>query len=532
MNSFAHGVRVLAKKPGFTAAAVLMLGLGIGANAAIFSLVNAFLWKPLKIHQAEELVGLYSRDARKPDSFRAFSYPNFVDLRGQRGVFTSVAAHYLALVGLTEGDSTRRLFADVVSSNYFETMGVPLFRGRVFTADEERPGSARQGARGSDSYWQRPGADAATIGRSLRLNGRWFTVVGIAAEGFTGTTALTGAELYLPLGVFDALADNSENRGRALSARDYHVLIALARPRPGGTPAAAHGGVVRARSPCPDCTGAAAPGSDPGRSRWAACRYCRGDAKSLAGGEQGSDPTGAPPFPAERFRRPHLGHGIGGALHPAAFHGGGGSADRFPQRRQYDAGSRRGPAQGDRHPPGPGRRSARYRPTTSCGEPDIGADGRHLGPLHCLVEHRWAGEFDRPHRPDRPGLQRHARRAGAGRHLRLLPAQHAIIRLHAGVESLASGLGYRSQRWRARRERRKTSLLRRQPSGDGSDLPLAHAADRGRSVRALRPARRRYGSWIPHRQLHRGGTGRRTRRLRPGSRPGNLWRAAGSPESY
>ena len=99
MNSFAHGVRVLAKKPGFTAAAVLMLGLGIGANAAIFSLVNAFLWKPLKIHQAEELVGLYSRDARKPDSFRAFSYPNFVDLRGQRGVFTSVAAHNLALVG-------------------------------------------------------------------------------------------------------------------------------------------------------------------------------------------------------------------------------------------------------------------------------------------------------------------------------------------------------------------------------------------------------------------------------------------------
>ena len=241
MNSFAHGVRVLAKKPGFTAAAVLMLGLGIGANAAIFSLVNAFLWKPLKIHQAEELVGLYSRDARKPDSFRAFSYPNFVDLRGQRGVFTSVAAHNLALVGLTEGDSTRRLFADMVSSNYFETMGVPLFRGRVFTADEERPGSARPVAIVSYSFWKRHGADAATIGRSLRLNGRWFTVVGIAAEGFTGTTALTGAELYLPLGVFDALADNSENRGRALSARDYHVLIALARLRPGVTLAAADG---------------------------------------------------------------------------------------------------------------------------------------------------------------------------------------------------------------------------------------------------------------------------------------------------
>src|ERR1035438_260867 len=126
MNSFSHGVRVLAKKPGFTAAAVLVLALGIGANAAIFRLVNAFLLKPLAIHKAEELVGLYSRDTRKPDNYRAFSYPNYVDLRGQGGVFASLAAHNLAMVGLTEGDTTRRLFADIVSSNYFDTMGVGL----------------------------------------------------------------------------------------------------------------------------------------------------------------------------------------------------------------------------------------------------------------------------------------------------------------------------------------------------------------------------------------------------------------------
>src|ERR1035438_4989223 len=142
MNSFSHGVRVLAKKPGFTAAAVLVLALGIGANTAIFSLVNAFLLKPLKIPQAEQLVGLYSRDTKKPDSYLSFSYPNFTDLRGQGGVFASLAAHNLAMVALPGGDPTRRLFADLVSSNYFDTMGVPLYRGRVFTADEERPGSA------------------------------------------------------------------------------------------------------------------------------------------------------------------------------------------------------------------------------------------------------------------------------------------------------------------------------------------------------------------------------------------------------
>jgi predicted permease len=239
MNSFSHAVRVLAKKPGFTAAAVLVLALGIGANTAIFSLVNAFLLKPLAIHKPEELVGLYSRDTKKPDSYRAFSYPNFVDLRGQGGVFTSLAAHNLAMVGLTEGDATRRLFADIVSSNYFETMGVPLFRGRVFTAEEERPGSAGPVVIVSYSFWKRHGAEAAMLGRSLRLNGRWYTVVGITPEGFTGTTALVSAELYAPLGVYEALANDFENRGHALAARDNHALIAVARLRPGVTLAAA-----------------------------------------------------------------------------------------------------------------------------------------------------------------------------------------------------------------------------------------------------------------------------------------------------
>jgi predicted permease len=239
MNSFSHGVRVLAKKPGFTAAAVLVLALGIGANTAIFSLVNAFLLKPLAIHKAEELVGLYSRDTRKPDDYRGFSYPNYVDLRGQEGVFTSLAVHNMAMVGLTEGVTTRRVFADLISSNYFETMGVPLWRGRAFTAEEERPGSARQAVIVSYSFWKQHGADAAMLGRPLRLNGRWYTVVGITPEGFTGTTALISAELYVPLGVYEALVNDFEGRGRALASRDNHALVALARLRPGMTLAAA-----------------------------------------------------------------------------------------------------------------------------------------------------------------------------------------------------------------------------------------------------------------------------------------------------
>ena len=290
MNSFSHGVRVLAKRPGFTAAAVLVLALGIGANAAIFSLVNAFLLKPLAIHNPEELVGLYSRDTRKPDSYRATSYPNFVDLRGQSGVFTSLAAHNLAMVGLTEGDTTRRLFADLVSSNYFDTMGVRLFRGRVFTAEEERPGSAMPVVIVSYSFWKRHGADAAILGRTLRLNGRLFTVVGITPEGFTGTTALVSAELYVPLGVYEAMVNDFDNHGRALASRDNHALIAVGRLRRGVTPC---------------------------RGRCATCRRGRGDAKSLAGGEQRSDAIGAPAFAAERVHQPLFGRRTGRARHSA-----------------------------------------------------------------------------------------------------------------------------------------------------------------------------------------------------------------------
>src|SRR5579863_6890302 len=140
LEDIRFGVRMLITKPGFTAAAVSVLALGIGANTAIFSLVNAFLLKPLHIGNPSELVGVHSRDTQKPDSYRAFSYPNYADMRDNNPVFSNLAAHNLAMVGLSEGDSTRRVFADIVSSNYFATLGVPLLRGRTFTPAEERPG--------------------------------------------------------------------------------------------------------------------------------------------------------------------------------------------------------------------------------------------------------------------------------------------------------------------------------------------------------------------------------------------------------
>src|SRR5947209_9646304 len=226
------GVRMLRRKPGFTAAAVAVLALGIGANTAIFSLVNAFLLKPLVIRNPEELVGLYSRDIRKPE-FRSFSYPEYAALRDGAGVFSSVLAHNAALVGIAEGDITRRAFADIVSANYFETFGVPLLRGRAFTAAEERPGAAAPVAVVSYSYWKKTGADPELPGKALRVNGHLFTVVGIAAEGFTGTTAMFSPELYVPLGMYEAVINDFDGHGRQMSDPMNHALILVGRLRPG-----------------------------------------------------------------------------------------------------------------------------------------------------------------------------------------------------------------------------------------------------------------------------------------------------------
>jgi predicted permease len=224
------------KRPWFTLAAVAVLALGIGANTAIFSLVNAFLLRPLALGNPGELTGVYSRDTKKPDSYRGFSYLNYVDLRDSGRVFSSLAAHNIVLAGVADGDTTRRVMGDMVSSNYFQTLGAPVWRGRSFTADEERPGSGVPVAIASYSLWKRNGASADFLGRTLKVNGHPVTIVGITAEGFTGTMALISPEMYLPLGMADSINDDFDGPVRPLAARDNNALILIGRLRPGQSP--------------------------------------------------------------------------------------------------------------------------------------------------------------------------------------------------------------------------------------------------------------------------------------------------------
>jgi predicted permease len=240
MQDLRLGLRMMRSRPGFTAAAVAVLGLGIGANSAILSLVNAFLFKPLAVHKPEELVGCFSRNTRTRE-YRSFSYPNYADLRERNTVFSIVMAHNLAMVGLTEGETTRRVFADIVTANSFATFGTPLFRGRAFTLAEERPGSRLPVVIVSHSLWKRTGADPHILGKPMRINGHLFTIVGIAPEGFTGTTAVVSPELFLPLGMYESVINGFEGRGRKLADRNYSGLIVVGRLRPGLSLQAANG---------------------------------------------------------------------------------------------------------------------------------------------------------------------------------------------------------------------------------------------------------------------------------------------------
>jgi predicted permease len=237
VTDLSYAIRTFTKTPGFTAIAVIVLAVGIGANTAIFTLVNELLLRPLP-GRGSELVGVYNRDRVVPDSFRQFSYPNYVDVRDRSDIFDALMAQTFTMVGTPAGEGTKRTLAVVVSSNYFDTVGVTLAAGRPFSADEERPGARIPVAIVTYGRWMQEKRDPAFIGKTIRINAIDFTVIGVAPEGFSGTMALVSADLYLPLGMFDqVVTDRFKNNGNGLTDRSNAALVLAGRVKPGVTDA-------------------------------------------------------------------------------------------------------------------------------------------------------------------------------------------------------------------------------------------------------------------------------------------------------
>jgi predicted permease len=225
------GLRMLAKSPAFTAVAILTLALGIGANTAIFSVINALLFRPLAVQNADRLTVISVQTG--PDSVPdGLSYPDYRDYREQSDVFTEMAGYDLNLVGLGSGGRADRVIVSYVTSNYFSMLGVQPSAGRMIAPGEgDAPNTGAVVVLGH-SFWQRRfGGDPGVVGRSVSLNGHAVTIIGVVPAEFRGTFTVVEMDAYVPIGM---LASGSRST-TFFTDRTSHELRTLATLKPGVT---------------------------------------------------------------------------------------------------------------------------------------------------------------------------------------------------------------------------------------------------------------------------------------------------------
>jgi predicted permease len=244
LQDLRYGVRILAKHPGFTAVAALALALGIGVNTAILSAVNAFVLRPLPVEKPSELIALHSGKKMDAEVWGEFSYPNYVDLREQNKSFSDICASEETSAGISSsesrnsGDSERAevVWGELVSSNYFDVMGVKPIIGRGILPEENRTPNAHPVAVISHSLWQRRfNADEAIVGKTIYLNGLPFTVIGVMPESFLGSTFYLRYAFWAPL----MMAQQFGRRAEWQTDRSYAIFNLYGRLKPGLTMAQA-----------------------------------------------------------------------------------------------------------------------------------------------------------------------------------------------------------------------------------------------------------------------------------------------------
>jgi predicted permease len=199
-------LRLMVRQPLVTLVAAGSLALGIGANVTVFTLVKAILLQPLPIRDADRVVMVATTEMRNgsPTVFSGISRPNFEDLRRQATVFADASLTGFAPMALASGGGQpEQVFGQLVSGTYFTLLGAPMAAGRPFGPDDDRQLGAHPVTVLNYGLWQRRfGGDPGLIGRTIALNGHAFTVVGVTAEGFRGTTPIGGADLWVPWAMY------------------------------------------------------------------------------------------------------------------------------------------------------------------------------------------------------------------------------------------------------------------------------------------------------------------------------------------
>jgi len=228
------GIRGLIKRPGFTVIAVLTLALGIGANTAIFSMVNATLMRPLPVANPEQLVFVFNGP-----SGSVFSYPDYVTLRDQNNVLEGLIAWGGITASLNSNDQADFVTGAIVSGNFFDVLGVRAQLGRVISTEDDKTPGAHPVAVISPRLWQsRFGSDPNIVGRQLLLNGNTFTIIGVLPAGFDGLQLGVTRDLYVPLMMQATMRPpragySGEMNPDLLQVRGNRWLFSVGRLKPG-----------------------------------------------------------------------------------------------------------------------------------------------------------------------------------------------------------------------------------------------------------------------------------------------------------
>ena len=231
LQDLRHSIRALRKTPVFSIAATLTLALGLGVNISVFTVMNAALLESLPVRQPDRLVHVFSW-TEKGDEHFDFSYPLYVDLRDGARALSGLAAYASNNVGLSRADRSDRVVAEFVSSNYFSVLGVDLIAGPGLAGRDELPGGPSTIVI-SERLWRTFFAnDPSAVGQELSVNGKRFTVVGIAPGTFVGVLRGQRADVWMALPQFTAVRNRPDTLMRS---RESSWLSLVGRLAPGAT---------------------------------------------------------------------------------------------------------------------------------------------------------------------------------------------------------------------------------------------------------------------------------------------------------
>ena len=245
-----YAFRWMAKSPGFSLVAVLSLGMGVGVNTAMFSLVDSLLFRPLPVTSPQTLVDVFTAGG-DGDEYATSSYADYLDLKAQNTVFSDMIGYSPMMAPLSLGDRSRVTLGQVVTSNHFSMLGVQPFLGRMLVPSDDDPAAARVVVIAHRMWRREFGSDPAIVGKSLTLRGLAYTIAGVAPASFTGVVPLLTPELWLPVRHVDEVEPAgitssvpSPTGNTRLERRGTRWMFVKGRLRPGVTAAQAHANVA------------------------------------------------------------------------------------------------------------------------------------------------------------------------------------------------------------------------------------------------------------------------------------------------